>query len=117
MGCSGLPFDSKEDNDRFITAIIQTYKKYDSKIGTVGTISKYRASVFSAFVAESLTYLPPIERIVNGYSFTDHVLKRLLLLRKAGKLPSKNPVRVSNKGKSKRSKPGATAGSIIRKVE
>lgn len=131
LDCDGKPFTSEQANRVFVTVVANIYERCNK---TVEQILKGWLTVFSVEVRnevcrttlkfesrdyENLTEwtLQGVKYVANGFDFTDHVAKRLVLLRKAGKLARKNPIRLSNKGKKKKRKPGVTAGSKLKGVK
>lgn len=125
--CNGLPYQEVPNNDCFISAVITSYSSDDYKSDTVSSIIEDEKKLrdFSCRVATELASMtePPsygsiVEPLKDGFSFCNHIAKRLVLLRKAGKLVRKRPIfQKARTGARKKKVEGVISGTQIRKVE
>lgn len=123
---SGKPFSSREANDLFDKAIVEVYSKSQWKKESVGKIIDNCLGFFASQISEIISqlYIDPneipkiTERCYDGFSFCEHVAKRLTLLRKSGKLVKKlKPEMRAMRQGMKKEKFNQTGSAVIKKVE
>lgn len=129
---SGKPFSSREANDLFDRAIVEVYGKEEWKRDSVTKIIDVALARFSETVSACFTITMLAEPnhdttigcieltkpIYFNYSFCEHVAKRLMLLRKAGKLVKKlKPEMRAMRQGMKKAKFSQTGSAVIKKVE
>ena len=121
--CSGVPFpNNREATLAFENAIVDIYKRCNK---TVSQILEDWLEPFSSEVARAIAWRDCVRLTFktqtaseSPFSFGDHVAKRLVLLRKAGKLVRKRPIfQKPRTGARKKKVEGVISGTQIKKVE
>lgn len=118
----GSPYVCRATNQYFYSVIIRKYKEVELTVSEIleGAIKTFSAEVRQT-VRDELFGVRSIELKAPNHApiiYQAHVAKRLVLLRKAGKLERKRPIFDKPRtGKRKKERQGANAGSLIKKVE
>lgn len=135
--CSGYPFLKRTANIIFEESIREVYRDYDYSVNEIvddaTSLVELTKDVIAGierheipsanFCSDDLRHWKKLkaqlsEPTDSGYSLIQFVAKRLVLLRKAGKLVRKKPIFDKPRtGKRKKERQGANAGSLIKKVE
>lgn len=117
--CDGRPYDTEELNNAFSDMIVSRYQSCSLTVNEI-IGSTEQLLIFSERIALATFEPEKVDESLVGkkFSFCNYVAKRLVLLRKAGKLVRKKFTgEYKRVRKTKQSKQGATGGTMIRKVE